>query len=344
MIGTGIQAQDRYIYKSRVLRQVSGGQRPTIARFQAVTPVDRDRHRPVTVDLLAELSGRTALSNGFVTILTNYIQAEPATIMRDREPTLMSKGCQGCRDGVGFTLPFSMGFQPIVDIVSGATFAHEALVRGPKGEGAYSILSGVDDTNRYAFDQQCRIRAIEMAAELGLAESGACLSINFMPNAVYEPRACIRLTLDAADRTGFPVDRIIFEFTEAEKLDTVHLLNILKTYKAIGFKTAIDDFGAGYAGLQLLSQFQPDIVKVDMDLVRGIDAAPVKRSILRHMLHLLEELGITPLCEGVESVGELNVLQDLGVRLIQGYLLAKPAFESLATPVIPERRLQQAAE
>ncbi len=169
-------------------------------------------------------------------------------------------------------------------------------------------------SNRYAFDQQCRVKAIELAASLGLASDGAFLSINFMPNAVYEPRACIRLTLDAAKRTGFPLDRIIFEFTEAEKLDTDHLLNILKTYKAIGFKTAIDDFGAGYAGLQLLAKFQPDIVKIDMDLVRGIDAEPVKRSILRHTLRLLEELGITPLCEGIETADELMALQDLGVR------------------------------
>ncbi len=256
----------------------------------------------------------------------------------------MPIGCQGCRDGGGFDLPFSVAFQPIVDVVSGATFAHEALARGPGGEGAHTVLSAVDDRNRYAFDQQCRVKAIEMAAKLGLSDGGACLSINFMPSAVYEPRACIRLTLDAAKRTGFPLDRIIFEFTEAEKLDTAHLLNILRTYKAIGFKTAIDDFGAGYAGLQLLAQFQPDIVKIDMDLVRGIDGSPVKRSILRHTLRLLEELAITPLCEGVETMEELRALQDLGVRLIQGYLLAKPAFESLATPVIPGRRLQHAAE
>lgn len=256
----------------------------------------------------------------------------------------MSIGCQGCRDGAGFTVPFSMAFQPIVDIFSGTTFAHEALVRGSKGEGAFTVLSTVDETNRYAFDQQCRVRAIELAAKLDLAANGTHLSINFMPSAVYEPRACIRLTLDAAKRTGFPLDRIIFEFTETEKLDTAHLLNILKTYKAIGFKTAIDDFGAGYAGLQLLAQFQPDIVKIDMDLVRGIDASPVKRSILRHTLRLLEELAITPLCEGVETNDELMALQDLGVRLIQGYLLAKPTFEHLAVPVVPEWRLPQAAE
>ncbi len=256
----------------------------------------------------------------------------------------MSTGCQGCRNGHGFALPFSMAFQPIVDVVSGTTFAHEALVRGPGGEGAYTVLSAVDESNRYAFDQQCRVKAIETAAKLGLPDEGAYLSINFIPSAVYEPRACIRLTLDAARQTGFPLDRMIFEFTEAEKLDTAHLINILRTYKAIGFKTAIDDFGAGYAGLQLLTQFQPDIVKIDMDLVRGIDASPVKRSILRHTLRLLEELAITPVCEGVETVEELRALQDLGVRLIQGYLLAKPAFESLVTPVIPEPRTLQAAE
>ena len=256
----------------------------------------------------------------------------------------MSIGCQGCRNGSGFELPFSMAFQPIVDVVSGATFAHEALVRGSNGEGAYTILSAVDDSNRYAFDQQCRVKAIEFAANLGLASDGALLSINFMPNAVYEPRACIRLTLDAAKRTGFPLDHIVFEFTEAERLDTDHLLKILRTYKAIGFNTAIDDFGAGHAGLQLLSKFQPDIVKIDMDLVRDIDADRAKRSILRHTLRLLEELGITPLCEGIETADELAVLQDLGVRLIQGYFIAKPAFEHLAMPSIPPLRIPQAAE
>lgn len=253
----------------------------------------------------------------------------------------MTSKCEGCKDKVSFDLRFSMAFQPIVDIISGTTFAHEALVRGTKGEGAYSIMSAVDPTNRYTFDQRCRVMAIKMAAKLGLANDGAFLSINFMPNAVYEPRACIRLTLDAAKTTGFPLDRIIFEFTENEKLDTAHILNILKTYKAIGFKTAIDDFGAGHAGMLLLSKFQPDIVKIDMELVRGIDGCSVKRSILRHMLRLLGDLGITALCEGIETWQELNVLRDMGVRLIQGYVIARPAFESLAEPFSREMLLDR---
>jgi EAL domain-containing protein (putative c-di-GMP-specific phosphodiesterase class I) len=255
----------------------------------------------------------------------------------------MSAGCEGCREGEGFDLPFSMAFQPIVDIRTGGVFAHEALVRGPNGEGAQTVLSAVDPANRYAFDQQCRVKAIEWATRLDLAAQDAHLSINFMPNAVYEPRACIRLTLATAMRTGFPLDRIIFEFTENERLDTQHVLNILRTYRSMGFKTAIDDFGAGHAGLALLTQFQPDIVKLDMDLIRWIDIDPIRRSIVKHVVGMLEELGITPLCEGVETRDELAAVRDLGVNLVQGYVLAKPAFEALATPVSPRRLLAQRA-
>ncbi len=244
----------------------------------------------------------------------------------------MTTGCEGCRDGAGFTLPFSMAFQPIADIGTGAIFAHEALVRGPNGEGAQTILSAIEDDNRYAFDQQCRVKAIELATGLNLAKDGARLSINFMPNAVYEPRACIRLTLATALRTGFPVDKIIFEFTEDEKLDTAHILNILRTYRAMGFKTAVDDFGAGFAGLSLLTKFQPDIVKLDMELIRGIDRDGVKRRIVEHMIRMLGDLEITTICEGVETPDELETLRDLGVRLVQGFVLARPAFEALADP------------
>ena len=255
----------------------------------------------------------------------------------------MTVGCEGCRDGEAFQVPFSMAFQPIVDLRSREVFAHEALVRGPGGEGAQTVLSRVDATNRYAFDQQCRVTAIEQATRLGLAAQGAHLSINFMPNAVYEPRACIRLTLATALRTGFPLDRIIFEFTENEELDTQHVLHILRTYRSMGFKTAIDDFGAGHAGLLLLARFQPEIVKIDMDLIRGIDADPVRRTVLKHTVRMLEDLGVTPLCEGVETLAELAAIEDLGVNLVQGYVLARPAFEALAQPQWDEARPQRSA-
>lgn len=140
----------------------------------------------------------------------------------------MSKSCIECRNGDAFGLPFSMAFQPIIDVRKHQVFAHEDLVRGPNGEGAGTVLSVVDATNRYAFDQQCRVKAIELESTLYAEGDNVGLSINFMPNAVYEPRACIRLTLVAAMRTKFPTKNIIFEFTENEQIDTAHLFNILR--------------------------------------------------------------------------------------------------------------------
>lgn len=136
--------------------------------------------------------------------------------------------CGACIDGIESPFPFTMAFQPVLDLEQRRVFAYEALVRGPDGAGAGTVLAQVTPENRYSFDQSCRIKAIELAARLGLAATGAALSINFLPNAVYEPAACIRATLKAAKATGFPVDRIMFEVTEAEHVgDTDHLKGIL---------------------------------------------------------------------------------------------------------------------
>jgi EAL domain-containing protein (putative c-di-GMP-specific phosphodiesterase class I) len=237
--------------------------------------------------------------------------------------------CVGCKDGAGFDLPITMAFQPIVNVSTQTVFAYEALVRGKDGAGAGQVLAQIADHNRYAFDQVCRTTAIELAAGLDMAATGANLSINFLPNAVYEPRACIRATLAAAMRTGFPVNKIIFEFTESEAMDADHILNILRSYRAMGFKTAIDDFGAGYAGLGLLTLFQPDIVKLDMALIRDIDRDPARQAIVRGIVGIANALGCQPLAEGVETVEEFRFLHGLGIALFQGYLFGRPLLEQL---------------
>ncbi|WP_137970861.1 EAL domain-containing protein [Pseudomonas sp. F(2018)] len=236
-------------------------------------------------------------------------------------------GCSACREGKGLEFPISMAFQPIVDLRQGLVFAHEALVRGSAGESAGSLLARVDADNRYAFDQSCRIQAVEWAARLQLP---ARLSINFMPNAVYRAETCIRATLEAARRCRFPLERIIFEVTEQEQvLDIPHLTEILRAYRAQGFMTAIDDFGAGYAGLNLLADFQPDLIKLDMDLIRGIDGDRVRQVLVESVLDMCRRLGIEVIAEGIETRGELECLRQMGVGLFQGYLLARPGFESL---------------
>lgn len=248
----------------------------------------------------------------------------------------MQFGCQGCRsENQDFDI--AMAFQPIMDVETGQPFAFEALVRGNNGESAGEVLGRVTTENRYAFDQQCRVAAIEGAVAAGIVETGARLSINFLPNAVYSPVACIQLTLKTARTTGFPTNRLIFEFTENEEIvDTDHVRNVIESYKKMGFGTAIDDFGAGHAGLGLLAKFQTDYIKLDMELIRDIDASMPRRLIVEGVIRIARSLGIIVIAEGIETVAEYTVLRAIGVRYMQGYLLARPGFKILPTATLPE--------
>ncbi len=253
-------------------------------------------------------------------------------------------GCEGCRNGEGLDFTFSMAFQPIMDLSTGEPFAYEALVRGPQQQSAASVLAQVTPANRYAFDQQCRVKAIQTAARAGLLEGAARLSINFLPNAVYEPKACIQLTLKTAQAIDFPTDRLIFEFTENEEMaDPAHVGRIVDSYRLMGFGTALDDFGAGYAGLNLLARFRPDIIKLDMDLVRDLDASLPKRIIIDSVVKMCAQLGVGVIAEGIETQAELDALRALGVRFIQGFLFAKPAFEALPAVTLSSDALARCA-
>lgn len=238
--------------------------------------------------------------------------------------------CQDCLNGAGLAFKFSMAFQPIVDIQNRCVFAYEALVRGTQDEQAAWILSKVNESNRYRFDQAIRVKAIELASSLHIATR---LSINFLPNAVYRPETCIRATLEAAKTYNFPIEQIIFEITEGENIeDKAHLVGIIQEYKRQGFKTAIDDFGAGYSGLNLLAEFQPDLIKLDLALVRNIHQDKVKQAILHGIMTVCQEVGIDIIAEGIETKEEMDFIEQSGIRYVQGYYFAKPEFEKLPIP------------
>ena len=240
-------------------------------------------------------------------------------------------GCAECRNLEGLDFQFTMAFQPIMDLRTQRPWAYEALVRGVNGESAGSILNKVNEGNRYRFDQACRVKAIELAAGLGLLDIPGCrLSINFLPNAVYRAETCIRATLEAARACNFPAQRLMFEVTEGERVeDPAHLQSIFAEYERQGFTTAIDDFGSGYSGLNLLATFQPNVLKVDMALTRGIDQDPVRSAIVEGVVLVAGRLGITLVAEGIETEGERDALLGLGIHLQQGYLFARPAVEAL---------------
>ena len=241
----------------------------------------------------------------------------------------MTKSCVGCRDGIALPFAFKMAFQPIVDMTAGRVWGYEALVRGADGESAYSVLSQVSDEIRYKFDQAARVMAIETAGRL-FDRTDLKLSINFMPNAVYEPMACIQKSLAAAQRANFPHRNLMFEFTENEKMaDVAHVQRIIEAYRKLGFWTALDDFGAGHAGLGLLTQLQTDLIKIDMELLRDIHLSRAKQAVVAGIVGIARTLDIMVLAEGVETDDELRVLRAAGISLFQGYHFAKPALMSL---------------
>ncbi|MGO3345169.1 MAG: EAL domain-containing protein [Marinomonas sp.] len=239
-------------------------------------------------------------------------------------------GCKECASACDLGFDFTMAFQPIVNTQTNTIFAQEALVRGLKQESAHHVFQNVNNTNRYRFDQSCRVKAIKLAAELEIYKQ-SFLSINFLPNAIYKPELCIRTTLNAALEYNFPKEKIIFEFTEDEKIvDNQHLQSIIHHYQELGFLTATDDFGSGFNGLNQLADLQTDITKIDMSLIRNIDQDTKRQIILKNLVNLFNDLNVIIIAEGIETKAEYQVLEDMGIHLFQGYYFAKPSFESLS--------------
>ncbi len=267
-------------------------------------------------------------------------------VLKVHTETEKETACAACRSGNGLGFALTMAFQPIVDVETRSVFAYEALVRGEGGLSAMQVLALVNEENRYAFDQTCRVKAIELAARLGIAEQGAKLSVNFMPGAVYSPAACIRRTLQAATFHRFPLGALMFEITEAERVaDAGHLQRIATEYAKHGFMLALDDFGAGFSGINLLAQLDGiQLVKLDGALIRNIHANPRAEQIVRSMVDLCAELGVKVLAECVETAEEYAVLRAAGIRLMQGYLFARPALEELPKIAWPAEERSKLAE
>ena len=244
-------------------------------------------------------------------------------------PQIQQQSCHDCLSGADLGFEIRMAFQPIIEWSSQSIVGYEALVRGSQDEGAATVLARINEHNKYYFDQACRVKAIETATRLGLSK---LLSINFMPNAVYNPETCIRATIEAADLYGFDIRNIMFEVTEGEQiLSHSHLLKIFQSYAARGFITAIDDFGAGFAHEDWLHSLKPRVLKLDMALIRDIDQSTEKQQRLQQILTQCALLGCKVLAEGVETAAELTYLAAQGIDWFQGYFFARPQLEVLQT-------------
>ncbi|MET0291133.1 MAG: EAL domain-containing protein [Steroidobacteraceae bacterium] len=226
--------------------------------------------------------------------------------------------------------PYSFAYQPIVDIERREVFAYEALVRGKNGESAGSVFQQVPDGELHAFDRDIRADAIGLAARLGLRTR---LSLNVLPQSVLLVPDAVNTTLDAARRHGIAADCLILEVTEGELIaDAARFAERMNSFRSEGVKLAIDDFGAGYSGLNLLCDFQPDVLKLDMNLVRGVNASGPRQAVVRAVIQACDDLGIEVIAEGVETQDEFDWFRRTGLRLFQGFLFGRPGFEALAAP------------
>lgn len=233
------------------------------------------------------------------------------------------------------TLPeFSFAFQPIVDVVEREIVSYEALIRGLGMQPAYQILQQVPVSAMHTFDQGARVKAIQLASRLGLDRQ---LNLNFLPQGLDASAVAILTTIEAAEGAHLSLEQVVLEVTEGEIIDDqAQFATLINEYRGLGVKVSIDDFGAGYSGLNLLADFQPDQIKLDMKLIRGIDRSGPRQAIVRAIVQVSDDLGIDVLAEGVESVAEYRWLANQGIRLFQGYLFAKPAFEVLPEALFPD--------
>ena len=241
----------------------------------------------------------------------------------------MPLSCAKCRPPADGEIAIDVAFQPIFDVGTQKVRAYEALVRGPNGESAGSVLQSVTEQDLHRFDQRVRVLAIEKAAVLGIVRTSAALSINISPSAVIEAERCLGQTVAAASRVGLDSRRIVFELTENVQLDVAHMRAIVGTYSALGFRTALDDFGAGYAGLVTLADVPTDYVKLDIGLIRGIDSSRERRTIVAGLVGMLRALGRQVVAEGVETAAELATVQALGIQMVQGFYLGRPSLVEL---------------
>jgi EAL domain-containing protein (putative c-di-GMP-specific phosphodiesterase class I) len=217
-----------------------------------------------------------------------------------------------------------MALQPIVAYPERRVHAYETLLRSdePALPRPAELIEGAERLGRLR-DLGRAIRQ-RVGASVAALPDDVLVFVNLHPADLNDPQ------LFSEENPLRPFSRrVVFEVTERASLHSVVSLSTkLQTLRGAGFELAIDDLGAGYAGLTSMAQLEPEYVKLDMSLIRGIDVHPTKQKLVRSMATLCRDLGKRVIAEGVETPSERDVLMDIGCDLLQGFLFGKPSRES----------------
>lgn len=214
-----------------------------------------------------------------------------------------------------------MAQQPIVQWPERKVFAYEALMRSrePSLRGPADLLDAAERLGRLHDLGRCiRARVAQAAVD---APAGVSLFVNLHSRDLADEEL-----YSASAPLSALAQRVVLEITERASLDDIDgLAARIERLRTLGFRIAIDDLGAGYAGLTSFTQLEPDFAKLDMSLVRGVDQSERKQSVIRAMNTLCkQDLSVQVVTEGVETAAERDTLAKLGCDLLQGYLFARP--------------------
>ena len=217
-------------------------------------------------------------------------------------------------------------FQPIVCLSERRILGYEALSRGPSNSPLHSPI------NLFAIARQAgRLSELEIACRESACRRFSAqklegkLFLNVSPESLLEPTHQPGRTLQLLQHYGIEPSQVVIELTEQTPTDDFQLLyNALHHYRAMGFSIALDDLGAGYSSLRLWSELRPDYVKIDRHFIDGIHQDAVKREFVGSILQIAKASRAQVIAEGIELAEELSVLTEMGVDLVQGYLLCRP--------------------
>ena len=239
------------------------------------------------------------------------------------------------------TLPsdtdFSFAFQPIIDPMSQRVIALEALIRGKDGETPATYFDKFKPEDVYTADLQSKKTAFAMASALGLNHK--MLSVNLLPMTLVNRPDAVSFLINEIAAHGLVPEQIIVEFTESEvisRFDT--FAQAVKSLKAAGICVAIDHFGAGFAGLQLLSRFQPDRIKISRELITDVHKSGPRQAIIQAIIKCCASLEIMISAVGVEKPEEWMWLESAGIEIFQGNLFARTCLNGTPSVAWPEKK------
>jgi EAL domain-containing protein (putative c-di-GMP-specific phosphodiesterase class I) len=217
-------------------------------------------------------------------------------------------------------------YEPIVDVNTRTVFGYEALARGPEGSDLRSPLTlfGIAEKEDLVFELDCLCRASGLEGAIDYPK-GTKLFLNIRPTTIHDPNFKAEKLIGTLERCQLQPSDVVFEISEQESIHNFEtFLEIRDYYRGLGFQIALDDTGAGYAGLESMVRLSPEFIKVDRSFVSGVDQDPVRQDLLGALQAVAGRTGSRIIGEGLDTLEELETLAALGIEFGQGWLFGKP--------------------